>query len=688
MKCSSSERVTASLLLSFLVFASTTSGQQLPLQPPQQTALASTDHTFTLRHIFHRGTYKYPNLHRRLDIRPEDEFTVSYDDEPPIDVAPPRFNAKSAPIEIERLVDRRHAQIEGHLEYASLTGMARVLDAEHWTTDEVDGPDVEDKDTVVNLASMAANAYVPKYKTGNWEDVGPPFNVSADFGWEGDGLRGHIFADEKNETIVVGLKGTSVAVFDGEGTTTPDKVNDNLFFSCCCGQGGNWLWKQACNCQTDTYTCNSTCVVRALHKKTRYYSAAMELYTNITELYPTSNIWIVGHSLGGSVSSLLGLSYGVPVVTFEAPGEDLAARRLGLPIPGEADRQHPFQRRLTGAKHFGHTADPVFMGSCNGALSLCSLGGYAMESQCHTGTRCVYDTVTDLGWSVSLLNHKITTVIADVLKAYKHVPKCEPDPECRDCDNWKFFDSNNTDPRVSKTTTSQPTSTFIVTRTEICKNPGWWGCLDPTSTPVTTTVFTTTTCVSPGWFGCNSEVTSTVTTTTAIPTSMSTSTCETPGLFWGCWDDSTSHSPKSTSHISTTPPMTASVTTTSTTSDSSTCISSCDNPGMFWGCWDEPTSKCKTTPTVTSRPALGPSKTRTTTVPTNTSKTVSATRTHKTTSCTDPGLFWGCWDGKTHAYTSTAIATSSVEQSISSSIPTATASPSCKRPGYIWGCRD
>jgi putative lipase involved disintegration of autophagic bodies len=40
-----------------------------------------------------------------------------------------------------------------------------------------------------------------------------------------------------------------------------------------------------------------------------------------------------GHSLGGALASLLGVTFGAPVVAFEAPGEKLASKRLHLPIP-------------------------------------------------------------------------------------------------------------------------------------------------------------------------------------------------------------------------------------------------------------------------------------------------------------------------------------------------------------------
>lgn len=348
-------------------------------------------------------------------------------------------------------------------------GFVSVLSPSAWTVDEVPAPNITDKDTILTLALMAANAYVEKPGEADWEDVGAPFNRSADFGWESDGLRGHVFADETNSTIVIGLKGTSPAVFDGDGTTTNDKVNDNLFFSCCCAQQGPWTWHQVCDCATGTYSCNNTCVVQALRDENRYYQAARELYANVTELYPNSHVWIAGHSLGGAVSSFLGLTYGVPVVTFQAVPDALAAGRLGLPVPPGADPNAPQTREYTGAFHFGHTADPIYIGTCNGATASCSFGGYALESACHTGRECVYDTVGDKGWRVGIGTHKIRAVIRDVILKYETVPECKFTPECRDCGNWKMYESNGTE---TTTTSSTSTSTSKTrTRTETCKTP-------------------------------------------------------------------------------------------------------------------------------------------------------------------------------------------------------------------------
>ena len=546
-KCTYGGRVTAALLLSFLAVAPTTAspGAQFlddtllapgPVLPSNPEPVRPADHTFTLRHVYHHGTNQYPKLHRRRDIVHDNSprvFLAAEDGFSEQDI--PRLRAKSRGDTIERLVDRRPSVVDPLVAEARRHGYAAVLDVSAWTTDDVSSPDITDKDTVVSLAYMAADAYVEKEGEGNWEEVGDDFDRSDDFGWEGDGLRGHIWTDENNSTVVIGLKGTSTAVFDGEGTTTNDKVNDNLFFSCCCGQQGQWTWHQVCDCATGTYTCNNTCVVDALMEENRYYTAARELYSNVTERYPAATIWLTGHSLGGAVTSLLGLTYGLPVVTFEAVPDALPASRLGLPVPPGADYKTPQTRQNTGAYHFGHTADPVYIGTCNGATATCSFAGYAMESACHTGRECIYDVVSDKGWRVGIGTHRIRSVISDVILKYDDVPECKFTPECRDCAQWKMYESNGTE----TTTTPLPsTTTWSRTRTSTCETPGWWGCLDKTTTndePVTTTDSTSTsTCETPGWFGCKDKTTTTEQSTTTNPAP--TTSCETPGWFGGCRD--------------------------------------------------------------------------------------------------------------------------------------------------------
>jgi lipase ATG15 len=73
------------------------------------------------------------------------------------------------------------------------------------------------------------------------------------------------------------------------------------------------------------------------------------------------------------------------------------------------------------------------MGTCNGVLSSCALGGYAMETRsvafphqvyelpqlspvrCHLGKSIVYDTVTNASWVVDIRTHGIVSVIERLL---------------------------------------------------------------------------------------------------------------------------------------------------------------------------------------------------------------------------------------------------------------------------------
>ncbi|PPJ55640.1 hypothetical protein CBER1_09535 [Cercospora berteroae] len=392
---------------------------------------------FALRHVYHCGTHDHPSVHRYHDtsIKPRVVETL------PV--------VHAVPMHIEHLVDRRQEVIDSLLATARSNGQAELLSPDAWTIAALLGPNITDKPTVIALAKMAYDAYVPDPSDKEWKPIGPSnhsmFNHSSSFGWDSDGLRGHVFLDETNSTMVISLKGTSMALFEGEGSTRKDKLNDNLFASCCCGQGGHYRWKVVCDCMTSVFTCNNTCLTSSLETKDHYYNAGRELYGNITARYPhISNIWLTGHSLGGVVATLLGMTYGVPVMTYEAFPDALAASRLGVPTP---PGYHVGRSRFSdaGIYHYGHTADPVFMGTCNSLLSGCTLVGYAFQSMCHTGKTCVYDTVKDLGWRSSVSSARIVSVISDVLEAYDQVSVCEETSDCQDCFNWKFYESGGSE---------------------------------------------------------------------------------------------------------------------------------------------------------------------------------------------------------------------------------------------------
>lgn len=557
-------------------------------------------------------------IHRRLDVPRSASTMWMESDDGEIEEDNRPLIVRSTPMQIQRLKDRRPSVIDPMVAAAREEGGYWALSPSAWTMDNLAGPDVTDKETVVTFAQMAANAYVETPDTGDWKDVNGGFNRTDDigFGWDGDGLRGYLYADETNSTVVIGLKGTSLAIWSGDGTASNDKDNDNLFFSCCCGQQVGSLARQVCDCATGTYTCNVSCLKKSLTKENRYYASARYLFNNVTALYPNANVWMAGHSLGGSLSAMIGLTYGIPVLTFQAVPDALPSSRLGLPIPPGVDPTRPGQRDYTGAYHFGHTADPVYMGTCNGATATCSFAGYAFESACHSGRECVYDVVKDNGTRVSIFTHRIIRVIADVIKTYESVPECKFTPECYDCPKWKEVEGNST-----ATTSSTSSSTKTRTRTSTCKTPGWWGCLDETttssavtSTSSTTTTTWTSTCKTPGWFGCNDETTTTIksqsTPPQATPTKTSTTApiCETPGWF-GCNDPKTSSPNKSAP----------------TSSD-------CQTPGFFFGCHDETSAQTTISHPITSPP----------TMPTSTGPS-SATSSHSCTSsawfgliCVDP----------------------------------------------------
>ncbi|BGP14598.1 Putative lipase atg15 [Rhodosporidiobolus nylandii] len=300
--------------------------------------------------------------------------------------------------------------------------LARTLE---WEEIEVDAPDTRDAATLATLGKMTSNAYSTPDQTG-WYDLGDEgWNVTDSFGWKEDGLRGHVFADPMNKTVVVSLKGTSAFIVGGgSGTAKNDKINDNLLFSCCCARV-DWSWSTVCDCYDGGYQCREDCVEHAVITKSAYYPVATNLFNNVSAIYPHSQIWLVGHSLGGGLAAMLSRTYGVPSVSFESPGDLLAARRLHLPLPpiNNPNSTHPPshpppERNIDDeiTTHVFHTADPIPMGVCTGAISTCAIAGFALESRCHTGKTILYDTVGRLGWSVDVRTHPIHVVIEQLLK--------------------------------------------------------------------------------------------------------------------------------------------------------------------------------------------------------------------------------------------------------------------------------
>ncbi|KAJ7709736.1 alpha/beta-hydrolase [Mycena rosella] len=311
-----------------------------------------------------------------------------------------------------------------------------------WVPHNVLGPDVEDPHTLAQLGRMAGNAYALRDQS-NWYEVDPAWNTSFPFGWEDsdNGFRGHVFMSSDNSTVILSIKGTTL-----QGPTSKqDKFNDNLLFSCCCARVDfSWVFRKVCDCYKHSWRCDNTCLTKALVEESLFYSVGVKLVQDLLFIYPTANLWLVGHSLGGSLAALLGTTFGLPAVAFEAPGERLAAQRLHLPLPADHGPPSPFLPAIT---HVFHNSDPIPQGACTGIGSGCAEGGYALETRCHLGKSIIFDTVNKLGWKVDVRRHVIRDVITKVLEVEgieweegRSVPLAREDPDCVDCFKWEFGD--------------------------------------------------------------------------------------------------------------------------------------------------------------------------------------------------------------------------------------------------------
>ncbi|EST09891.1 Lipase, class 3 [Kalmanozyma brasiliensis GHG001] len=362
--------------------------------------------TFGLREAYHQGVGD--KSHERAKAR--FDFKITADD---VQASQANINYIPAIRTVRQRITRakdpnKYLEVRGQSYKDTMCASSTALD---WEDVDVEAPDVTDRITVLAFAKMASAAY--SNDTSDWDGMGG-FDPTNSFGWEGDGIRGHIFTTHDNDTIVVALKGTSNVFLGGGDTARRDKTNDNLLFSCCCARV-SWSWSTVCDCyQGHGDRCGQTCVERALIEKSLYYPAITDLFNNISYAYPDSQVWITGHSLGGALSSLLGMTFGVPTITFQAPGERMAAMRLHLPLP---PARHPDESPVAALPivHVYNNADPIATGQCNGAGSICSNFGYAMESKCHSGKSIVYDTVGKLGWSMTANAHRIGMLVDDVL---------------------------------------------------------------------------------------------------------------------------------------------------------------------------------------------------------------------------------------------------------------------------------
>lgn len=300
-----------------------------------------------------------------------------------------------------------------------------------------------DFNTIRDFAEMSHNVY---YHIGSKSWINVTLNNVYDISVSNDTVKSYLFTNEVKDTAVIAFKGTSVywvsnsqSPFNNDikenlysdsmcalSTATNDKYNDNLFFSCCFYKQSNLFEK--CKCESDTLIEQSCC--KNCYKDTKKYD--LNYINMIDDVIQRSRdiidfdrikVYFTGHSLGGMLASIASRIYNKPAVTFETPGD-----KHYIDLVNMNQNNQVF--------HFGHNADPIFTGNCG---RTCSMVGYNIDTKCHTGYTCLYDAKGKLGYSESILNHRIEYIVKKVIPNWENdIPECKLNTECSECEQWIY----------------------------------------------------------------------------------------------------------------------------------------------------------------------------------------------------------------------------------------------------------
>lgn len=306
-------------------------------------------------------------------------------------------------------------------------------------------------ETVYELAKMSNNVY---YSIGSKYWLNTTLDTVENRTIESDTVKSYLFTNNAKDKIVISFKGTSVYwtnyntlhvenisdIDENSGgilqnkdktctlsTSVNDKYNDNLFFSCCFYKQSS-LFKICDGCQgLENSECCSKCYGTSLDYDKNYINMVRKIVDNVKIDYDFDKIdvYFTGHSLGGMLASIASIIYDKPAVTFETPGDIHYIKRSGTNDKGS-----------NKIYHFGHNADPIFIGTCG---SICSMIGYNIHTKCHSGFTCLYDAKKKLGYTESVLNHRIEYIIKNVIPQWENdFPECIKDTECIECEKWDF----------------------------------------------------------------------------------------------------------------------------------------------------------------------------------------------------------------------------------------------------------
>jgi lipase ATG15 len=312
--------------------------------------------------------------------------------------------------------------------------------------------------TVYEMAVMSHNVY---YKTTSKNWINTTLDQVVDISLSNDTVKAYFFTNEKRDIGVVSFKGTSLywntldtnnntknVLYIKQDTCTiensissNDKYNDNLFFSCCFYKKSNLFEKCELCDDTNKHTCCKQCYDISLHFELNYINVVKSIIEKVKSMidFETSTIIFTGHSLGGILASVSSILYNKKAIAFQTPGD---RHYLDLVNNLSNTKYNPNTKYNSNTKynrniyHFGHNADPIYMGNCG---STCSALGYYIDTKCHSGYTCLYDAKKKLGYSQSILNHRIEYIIKHVIPKWEQdFPSCVIDDDCVDCEEWVY----------------------------------------------------------------------------------------------------------------------------------------------------------------------------------------------------------------------------------------------------------
>jgi lipase ATG15 len=285
--------------------------------------------------------------------------------------------------------------------------------------------------TIQTMIMLSYNAYFNINDT-NWVSTPHiPTNITID----PLAIKGYLFTDESKQNSIIAIKGTSINLLSMlNNTIHNDKYNDNLFFSCCFYKENNIFKNYTGNCDNSlnshSLTCNKYCYKDSLTYDFNYINSLNIIVNNIKKFvdFDNSNVVFTGHSLGGFLATIAGIKYNKQVITFDTPGSKHYFDLIQL----------DYTNKDKNIYNFGHTADSIMHGHCG---TICKTWGYDIETECHIGNTCIYDSKKKLGYFDSIRYHQLKWIIDYILPKWDtDFPECIYNKECheRNCDKWTF----------------------------------------------------------------------------------------------------------------------------------------------------------------------------------------------------------------------------------------------------------